>query len=77
MNLDELAAQLKTLLSGNPGEDLQKNLRATLAAGLARMDVVSKQEFEIQREMLNALRSQIEQLSAKVDVLEREKAGSK
>jgi ubiquinone biosynthesis accessory factor UbiK len=77
MNLDELAAQLKTLLAGNPGEDLQKNLRATLAAGLARMHVVSKQEFEIQREMLNALRTQIEQLSAKVDALEREKAGSK
>ena len=77
MNLDELAAQLKTLLAGNPGEDLQKNLRATLAAGLARMDVVSKQEFEIQREMLNALRAQIEQLSSKVDALERDKAGSK
>ena len=77
MNLDELAAQLKTLLAGNPGEDLQKNLRATLAAGLARMDVVSKQEFEIQREMLNALRAQIEQLSAKVDALERDKADSK
>ena len=77
MNLDELAAQLKALLAGNPGEDLQKNLRATLAAGLARMDVVSKQEFEIQREMLNALRAQIEQLSAKVDALERDKAGSK
>ena len=77
MNLDELAAQLKTLLAGNPGEDLQKNLRATLAAGLARMDVVSKQEFEIQREMLNALRAQIEQLSAKVDALERDKAGSR
>ncbi len=77
MNLDELAAQLKTLLAGNPGEDLQKNLRATLAAGLARMDVVSKQEFEVQREMLNALRTQIEQLSAKVDALERGKAGSK
>ena len=74
MNLDELAAQLKTLLAGNPGEDLQKNLRATLAAGLARMDVVSKQEFEIQREMLNALRAQIEQLSSKVDALERDKA---
>ena len=77
MNLDELAAQLKTLLAGNPGEDLQKNLRATLAAGLARMDVVSKQEFDVQREMLNALRTQIEQLTAKVDALERDKASSK
>ena len=77
MNLDELAAQLKTLLAGNPGEDLQKNLRATLAAGLARMDVVSKQEFEMQREMLNALRTQVEQLTAKVDALERDSGSSK
>ena len=77
MNLDELAAQLKTLLAGNPGEDLQKNLRATLAAGLARMDVVSKQEFEIQREMLNALRTQVEQLTAKVDALARDSGSSK
>lgn len=71
MNLDELTAQLKTLFAGNLGEDLQKNLRATLAAGLARMDVVTKQEFDLQREMLNALRTQIEQLSAKVDALEQ------
>ena len=77
MNIDELAAQLKALLAGNPGEDLQKNLRATLSAGLARMDVVSKQEFEIQREMLNALRTQIEQLSAKVDAMERDKTAAK
>ncbi|MBC7709199.1 MAG: accessory factor UbiK family protein [Rhizobacter sp.] len=77
MNLDELTAQLKALLAGNPGEDLQKNLRATLSAGLARMDVVTKQEFDIQREMLNVLRVQIEDLSAKVDALEREKAALK
>ena len=76
MTLDELAAQLKALLAGNPGEDLQKNLRATLSAGLARMDVVTKQEFEVQREMLASLRSQIEALSAKVDALEREKSAS-
>ena len=77
MNLDELTAQLKALLAGNPGDDLQKNLRATLSAGLARMDVVTKQEFDIQREMLNVLRAQIEDLSAKVDALERDKVASK
>ena len=77
MNLDQLTAQLKALLAGNPGDDLQKNLRATLSAGLARMDVVTKQEFDIQREMLNALRAQIEALSNKVDVLERDKAALK
>ena len=77
MNLDDLAAQIKAVLAGNPGEDLQKNLRATLSAGLARMDVVTKQEFDIQREMLNVLRAQIEELAAKVNALEREKNPSK
>ncbi len=72
MTLDELTAQLKALLAGNPGEDLQKNLRATLAAGLSRMDVVSKQEFDVQREMLNVLRAQIDELTAKVDALEKQ-----
>jgi ubiquinone biosynthesis accessory factor UbiK len=76
MNVDELTAQIKVLLAGNPGEDLQKNLRATLSAGLMRMDVVSKQEFDVQREMLNALRSQIEALAAKVESLEQRRADS-
>jgi ubiquinone biosynthesis accessory factor UbiK len=64
MTLDELTAQ-------NPGEDLQKNLRATLAAGLSRMDVVSKQEFDVQREMLNVLRAQVDDLTAQVEALEK------
>ena len=71
MTLDELTAQIKAVLAGNPGEDLQKNLRATLSAGLSRMDVVSKQEFEIQREMLNVLRAQVDELTAKVESLEK------
>ena len=76
MTLDELAAQLKAVLAGNPGEDLQKNLRATRSAGLARMDVVTRQEFDVQREMLAALRQQIDELTAKVDALERESSAS-
>ena len=76
MTLDELAAQLKAVLAGNPGEDLQKNLRATLTAGLARMDVVTKQEFDVQREMLNILRAQVDDLAAKVDALEKGKAAT-
>ena len=71
MTLDEFTAQIKAVLAGNPGEDLQKNLRATLSAGLSRMDVVSKQEFDVQREMLNVLRAQFDELAAKVEALEK------
>jgi ubiquinone biosynthesis accessory factor UbiK len=70
MTLDELASQLREALSANAGADLQKNLRATLAAGLAKLDVVSRQEFDIQREMLDVLRKQIDELTAQVEALE-------
>lgn len=76
MTLDELAAQLKAVLAGNPGEDLQKNVRATLSAGLARMDVVTRQEFDVQREMLAVLRQQIDELTTKVELLERDRSAS-
>ena len=76
MTFDELVAQLRDIAASSPGEELQKNLRATLAAGLARMDVVTRQEFDVQREMLAALRQQIDELTAKVDALERESSAS-
>jgi ubiquinone biosynthesis accessory factor UbiK len=75
MTLDELVNQLRDAMSANSGAgaDLQKNLRATLSAGLAKLDVVTRQEFEIQREMLDVLRKQIDELTAQVEALEKVK----
>jgi ubiquinone biosynthesis accessory factor UbiK len=79
MTLDELTAQLREAMSANSGAgaDLQKNLRATLAAGLSKLDVVTRQEFEIQREMLDVLRKQVETLSAQVAEYEAKKTSTK
>jgi ubiquinone biosynthesis accessory factor UbiK len=68
MTIDELVTQLREAMSANSGvgADLQKNLRATLTAGLSKLDVVTRQEFEIQRELLDVLRKQVETLSAQV-----------
>jgi ubiquinone biosynthesis accessory factor UbiK len=73
MNLDDLVTQLKAAMSANAGEDLQKNLRATLSAGLSKLDVVSRQEFDLQREMLDSLRKQVDEMSAQIDALEAKK----
>jgi ubiquinone biosynthesis accessory factor UbiK len=77
MTIDDLVNQLRAAFSNaanaNAGEDLQKNLRATLSAGLSKLDVVTRQEFEIQREMLDALRAQIDELTAQVEALEAKK----
>lgn len=70
MTLEELTSQLREAMSANAGADLQKNLRATLAAGLTKLDVVSRQEFDIQREMLDALRAQVDALTKLVETIE-------
>jgi len=75
MTLDDLVAQLREIAASNPGDDLQKNLRSTLSAGLARLDVVTRQDFEIQRAMLDALREQVEVLRQQVEALEASRGG--
>ncbi len=79
MTLDELVTQLREAMSANSGagSDLQKNLRATLTAGLSKLDVVTRQEFEIQRELLDVLRKQVETLSAQVAEYEAKQNASK
>jgi ubiquinone biosynthesis accessory factor UbiK len=68
MTIDDLVNQLRDAVASQSGAgaDLQKNLRATLSAGLAKLDVVTRQEFEIQREMLDALRKQVDELTEQV-----------
>jgi ubiquinone biosynthesis accessory factor UbiK len=79
MTIDELVTQLREAMSANTGAgaDLQKNLRATLSVGLSKLDVVTRQEFEIQREMLDVLRKQVDELSAQVAEYETKQNASK
>ena len=72
--IDDLARRLNDLVP--PGlegarADLEKNFRAALQAGLGKLDLVTREEFEVQkavlrrtREKLEALEKQIEQLDA-------------
>ena len=45
--LDELAARIGKAFENSPAKDLEKNVKAMLACGLARLDVVPRAEFDI------------------------------
>ena len=65
--IDELAQRLSALLPPGLGEaraDVEKNFRAALQAGLGRLDLVTREEFDVQRAVLLRTRE-------KLDVLER------
>lgn len=51
--------------------DVQRNMRAALAAGLQRLDLVTRQEFEVQRQLLERAQQQLKVLDEKISALEK------
>ncbi len=67
---EELRARMEQLLARTPAKDVEKNLRALLAAFLNRLDLVTREEFDVQTEVLRRTREQLAQLEAKIASLE-------
>ena len=69
--LDEISSKLRGIVANSPIEDLEKNLRALLASSFARLDLVTREEFDVQREVLKRAREKITQLETRLAELER------
>ena len=68
-NLDSLAATLIEALPRELGSlkaDAENNLRAALAGGLKRLDLVTREEFEVQQAVLARTREKLEALEARL-----------
>jgi len=73
--IDEIAARIARLLpqdTGQLGQDLRKNIRAALGTALARMDLVTREEFDVQSELLARTRTRLEALEKQVAEMERD-----
>ena len=53
-------------------EDLEKNLRATLNATFSKMEIVTREEFDIQASLLSRTREKLETLQEKLSELEKQ-----
>ncbi len=72
--LDDLAQRLSQLLP--PGlsgmrDELERNVRAVLQQALSKMDLVSREEFEVQQAVLGRSRSKLEALEKQLAELEK------
>ena len=68
--LDEINDRVRAVLAQGPAADLEKNLRAMLAGVFARLDLVTREEFDIQREVLARTRAKLVELEKKVADME-------
>jgi BMFP domain-containing protein YqiC len=73
-SLDELARRLSSVVP--PGvtalrRDLEENFKAVLQSGLSKLDLVSRQEFDVQAAVLRRTREKLEALEARLAALEK------
>jgi BMFP domain-containing protein YqiC len=57
-------------MAQSPAADLEKNMRAMLGAMFVRLDLVTREEFDVQRQVLARAREKIAQLEEKLAALE-------
>jgi BMFP domain-containing protein YqiC len=69
--LDELAARIGKAIEASPAKDIEKNVKALLQSGLMRLDLVSRQEFDTQAQVLLRTREMVERLELRLAEMER------
>lgn len=52
-------------------DDLENNFRSVLKTGIGRLDLVTREEFEVQEAVLARTREKLEMLEAKLDKLDK------
>ena len=68
--LEELSAKLGAIIAASPVADIEKNARALLSTFSTKLDLVSREEFDIQSQVLQRTREKLEALEARVAKLE-------
>jgi ubiquinone biosynthesis accessory factor UbiK len=71
--LEDLGQRLNEAARNSPAADLEKNLRALLAAFFDRFDVVLREDFEVQRRLLERAQAKLAELEARLAELESRK----
>lgn len=68
---DDISSKVNEVLSHGPAKDLEKNMRAMLQAGFSKLDLVTREEFEVQQEVLTRTREKLRQMELRIGELEK------
>jgi len=70
---DEMNERISEALRNSPAQDLEKNLKAMLAAWFSRLDLVLREDFEVQKKLLERAQVKLAELEARLAELESRK----
>ena len=70
--INEIGNRLGEVLKQSPAKDIEQNLKAGLTSMLGKLDMVSREEFDVQTEVLARTREMLAQLEARLAELEKQ-----
>jgi BMFP domain-containing protein YqiC len=73
---NDLQSKISQAIEQSPAKDIERNVRAMMTQGFAKLDLVTREEFDIQTQVLEKTRARLEALEARVAELERHMAAS-
>lgn len=67
---EEMSSKLNDLVASGPAKDFEKNARALLAQGFAKLDLVTREEYEVQVQLLANTQEKLRSLESRITALE-------
>ena len=74
---EDLNERVGEALRNSPAQDAERNLRALLAAWLDRLDVVLREDFEVQKKLLERAQAKLAELERRIGELESHGQGKR
>jgi len=71
--LDDLSVRIDEALRASPAQDVEKNLKALLAAWFDRLDLVLREDFDVQKKLLERAQAKLAELEARIAEFEARK----
>ena len=66
----DLQGKINQALESGPAKDIERNVKAAMTSGFSKLDLVTREEFDIQAQVLAKTRSKLEALELRVSELE-------
>ena len=73
--LEDFGAKMSALLANTPARDIEKNAKAMMSSFFSKLDLVTREEFDVQAQVLARTREKLQALEARVDALEKARSG--
>ena len=69
--LEDFGAKMSALFANSPAKDIEKNAKAMMSGMFAKLDLVTREEFDVQAQVLARTREKLKDLEARVEALEK------